>query len=57
VLPRPYVSVIPTYAGRMYDIAKDGKRFLVMKEGAVSAEAEPLTITIVQNWFDELRRR
>jgi len=57
VLPRSYIGAIPTYAGRQYDISRDGKRFLVMKEAAVSAQAEPLAIVVVQNWFDELRRR
>jgi hypothetical protein len=57
VLPRPYVSSILTYAGRLYDISRDGKRLLVLKDAGVSAQTEPLTITIVQNFFEELRKR
>jgi hypothetical protein len=33
-----------------YDITPDGRRFLVVMGG------EPKTITIVQNWFEELKR-
>jgi len=57
LLPRTYVATIPTYAGRQYDISRDGKRFLVMKEVATTTNEEPTTIVIVQNWFEELRAR
>jgi dipeptidyl aminopeptidase/acylaminoacyl peptidase len=57
VLPRTYVTLIPTYAGRHYDISRDGTRFLVLKDAGVSAQTEPLTITVVQNFFEELRKR
>ena len=39
------------------DISSDGKRFLVMKDVAISTNDEPTTIVIVQNWFEELRAR
>ena len=57
VLDKSYASSIPTYIGRQYDVANDGKRFLVMKDAGISAEAEAPSITIVQNRFEELRRR
>jgi eukaryotic-like serine/threonine-protein kinase len=57
LLSRMYVAAIPTYAGRQYDISRDGKRFLVMKEVAPTTKEEPTTIVIVQNWFEELRAR
>jgi len=28
----------------------------VLKDAAVSSTTEPLTITIVQNWFEDLRK-
>ena len=57
VLPQPYVSSLPTYAGRQYDVSADGTRFLVMKDAGISNHADAPNITIVQNWFEELRRR
>ena len=38
--------------GRHYDIAPDGKRFLMIKP-AMESEAR---IILVQNWFEELKR-
>ena len=38
-----------------YDVAADGKRFLIVVEAAVTS-ADPLTIVIVQNWLEELER-
>ena len=40
-------------ASRTYDVAPNGQRFLVIKEGASD---EPLQIILVQNWTDELQR-
>ena len=43
--------------GRGYDVAADGQRFLMIKEGGEGNEAPaPVSIVIVQNWFEELRR-
>jgi serine/threonine-protein kinase len=44
--------------GRTYDVSADGKRFLMIKEASDSkdADAPTPTITVVQNWFEELRR-
>ncbi len=38
--------------GRTYDIAPDGQRFLMIKEGK---DATP-RIIVVQNWHEELKR-
>jgi Tol biopolymer transport system component len=38
-----------------YDVAPDGKRFLMLKPSALSAEATELHVIL--NWFDDLRRR
>jgi hypothetical protein len=51
---------VQTRLGRQYDVAPDGSRFLMIRPvtgasnglGAASNE-----IHIVQNWFEELRRR
>ena len=38
--------------GRSYDVAADGQRFLMIKEGGDAAQ----NVILVQNWFEELRR-
>ena len=38
-----------------YDVAPDGKRFLMIKE-ATGSDQTPPTIEVVQNWFEELKR-
>jgi len=43
--------------GRTYDIAPDARRFLLIKPEAVDSSTTPLSIVVVQNWFDELQRR
>jgi hypothetical protein len=43
------------YAGS-YDVAPDGKRFLMIKPPA-GAQAPTDQVTVVLNWFEELRRR
>jgi serine/threonine-protein kinase len=40
--------------GRIYDVAPDGHRFLMVKEEA--NESAPPQIVVVQHWIDELRR-
>ena len=56
VFERPYL-VGP--GGRAYDIAPNGQRFLMLREGADgdSQNAPPDRFIIVENWFEELRRR
>jgi dipeptidyl aminopeptidase/acylaminoacyl peptidase len=57
ILSRAYVWLVPTYAGRQYDVSRDGKRFLMMKDaGGMRGDPEHV-IAIVQNWFEELRPR
>lgn len=36
-----------------YDVSPDGRRFLMMKPGGTDESA---TITVVLNWFEELKR-
>ena len=49
-----YVSTHSNPPGfQYYDISPDGQRFLMLKEGT---EEEPAQITVIQNWFEELKR-
>ncbi len=44
---------------RVYDVSLDGQRFLTIKDNAVASEyaAPPASMIVVQNWFEELKRR
>ena len=42
------------FGGRMYDVSRDGQRFLVLKP---VESARPTTIVVVQNWLEELKQR
>jgi Tol biopolymer transport system component len=42
---------------RGYDPAPDGQRFLMVKPPAAARQAPSSEVTIVFNWFEELRRR
>ena len=42
--------------GRAYDIAPDGQRFLMIKDGAADQNVAPPQIVVVQNWTEELKR-
>jgi eukaryotic-like serine/threonine-protein kinase len=43
---------------RTYDVSRDGQRFLMVKDNAVSGErAAPPAMIVVQNWLEELKRR
>ena len=55
VLDKSYVWSIPTFAGRQYDISPDGQRFLMFK-GRSNDSNTVGSVTIVQNWFEELKR-
>jgi Tol biopolymer transport system component len=52
---------LPWYAGaigsRAYDLAADASRFLFVRETYPPAVSAPRHIQLVQNWFEELRRR
>jgi eukaryotic-like serine/threonine-protein kinase len=52
----PYI-VLGTNEGHPWDISRDGKRFLMMKESGTSATGGPRRINIVFNWFEELKQR
>lgn len=39
-----------------YDVSADGQRFLMVKENS-NRESSTAQINIVQNWFEELKRR
>ena len=54
IMNNSYVWSVPTFAGRQYDISPDGKRFLRLKGPNESTTAG--SVTIVQNWFEELKR-
>ena len=43
--------------GRHYDIAPDGERFLMIKLGGATNDASTPQVTVVQNWFEELKAR
>ena len=43
--------------GRSYDIAPDGQRFLMIKEGdGTDQTAAPASLIVVQHWTGELKR-
>jgi serine/threonine-protein kinase len=45
-------------AHREYDVARDGRHFLMLKEDAASdRDAAPAAMIVVQNWFEELKAR
>jgi serine/threonine-protein kinase len=52
-----YTTPGAPFLGRTYDIAADGQRFLMIKDGGGSDQAAtPLQIIVVQNVFEELKR-
>ncbi len=51
-----YFAGTSTSPGRTYDISPDGRRFLMIKESEDDASA-PLSMTVVLNWFEELKAR
>ena len=42
--------------GRQYDVSPDGERFLTFDANIPGDRAEGLSVVLVENWFDELRR-
>jgi len=58
VVEGSFVTTIPGISGRMYDVSRDGQRFLLLKslQGDKQA-AMPPQIVVITNWFEELRRR
>ena len=58
IVDGPFATLSNTgTTGRMYDVSRDGQRFLMVKavEGAEQA-APPSQIIVVQGWFEELTR-
>ena len=52
----PY-GAAPNQNGRTYEIAPDGKRFLMIKAGGSADQtAMPTSLVVVQNWREELKR-
>ena len=58
VVDGSFTTTIPGLIGRLYDVSRDGQRFLLLK-GAEGAEqkAAPRQIVVITNWFEELRQR
>ncbi len=45
-------------AGRSFDIAPDGERFLMLTQGGTTDDTStPTRIVVVENWLDELAQR
>ena len=42
--------------GRAYDVARDGTRFLMLRQGDDASQPPITQINLVQNWFEELKR-
>ncbi len=40
-----------------YDVSADGQRFLTVAPADDAAAAEPPTVRVVQNWYEEFRNR
>lgn len=53
---RYYVGTLAVF-GRTYDVSADGKRFLMIKQDSPETPVTTATtITVVQNWHEELKR-
>ena len=48
----PYVAAPSTQANPNYDVSLDGQQFLMVRRG----RGQTSVLTVVQNWFEELRR-
>ena len=42
---------------RTYDVARDGRFLMIQLEATADPNGAPTSIVVVQNWFEELRRR
>jgi len=57
IVDRPLVLGLTGIPGRMYDVSRDGQRFLIIKAGGDGDQPAPSPqIVVVQNWFQELKR-
>jgi serine/threonine-protein kinase len=50
---------IDSGTNRTYDVSRDGRRFLMIKENAASSEGHTsaASMIVVQNWFEELKAK
>ena len=56
ILKSAYFADAGPAPGRPYDLSSDG-RFLMIKENTTpDGRATPVNITVVQSWFEELKR-
>ena len=55
VLQGNYLLPTDVQVGRTFDIAPDGKRFLMVKAGS-GEDAPAQSLVVVENWFEELKR-
>jgi eukaryotic-like serine/threonine-protein kinase len=51
-----YVGAGSAGAGRAYDLSRDGRRFLMLKELRAAGDTGSPAFVVVLNWFEELRR-
>jgi hypothetical protein len=57
VLDGTYLWTVQNFSGRLYDVTPDGRRFILLKEAGMSDQTNlPTSITVVQNWDQELKR-
>jgi serine/threonine-protein kinase len=56
LLKEGYFSSPGDFLGRTYDIAPDGQRFLMIKEGGGSEQTAAPQLIVVQHWLEELKR-
>jgi serine/threonine-protein kinase len=54
VLEERYFTGGQTLIGRQYDVSRDGRRFLMIKESG--ANAPPQSLLVVQSWHEKLKR-
>jgi eukaryotic-like serine/threonine-protein kinase len=54
LMDEPYLRVPTQAAARTYDVSENGKRFLRIKPS--SGPEATVSIVVVQNWFEELKR-
>ena len=54
VLDARYAVPLPY---RSYDVSPDGQRFLMIKEGPEGDKPSPPNMTVVLNWFEELKAK
>jgi eukaryotic-like serine/threonine-protein kinase len=57
IVEGPFATLLPGVNGRMYDVSRDGQRFLMVRsDDSGEQAAPPPQIVVVQNWFEELKR-